>query len=151
MAVRRSRYARCGWTHPIPNGRTSAQDPGSDPLFGWRQISPRGPADQLGLAMLQWGHDFSAVDRGGHFSAIIGVEKRRFSRKLLTCYNTFRKKPFVCSNFLYAQTHHASPGKTDITSMRENGMSSIPSYPSVWPGWPCLAGACSPDLVQLCD
>lgn len=148
MAVRRSRCARCGWTCPRPNGRTSARDPGLDPLFGWRQISPRGPADQLGLATLQWGHDYSTVEMAAIFRPSWMSKKSRFSRMLLTYYNTFRKKPFVCSNFLYAQAHHASPGKTVITSMRENGMSSIPSYPSVWP---CLAGACSPDLVQLCD
>jgi len=63
--------------------------------------------------------------QGSHFSAFTDVEKSRFSRMLLTYYSTFRKKPFVCSNFLYAQTHHASPGKTDITSQSRRGRIAV--------------------------
>ncbi|MDD2755665.1 MAG: hypothetical protein PHS80_09075, partial [Methanothrix sp.] len=34
---------------------------------------------------------------------------------------------------------------------RKNGTFSVPLSPSVWPGRPCLAGACSPNLVHPRD
>jgi hypothetical protein len=77
-------------------------------------------------------------------------KKRRFWRIMLTSNNTFRKLTVAIGHFRYAQTFRASPGKMDTTSMRGNGTFSVPLSPSVWPGRPCPAGACSPNLVHLC-
>jgi len=66
----------------------------------------------------------------------------------LTSYNTFRKSLFVSSHFRYAQTFHASPGFSSSPRCVKNGTCSVPSNPSVWPGWPCtnrgvLARSCA--------
>ena len=75
-------------------------------------------------------------------------KKSRFSRMSLTSYNTFRKSLFVSSHFRYAQTFHASPGFSSSPRCVKNGTFSVPSNPSVWPGWPCtnrgvLARSCA--------
>ena len=88
------------------------------------------------------------MDRAAIFRPSLISKKSRFSRMSLTSYNTFRKSLFVSSHFRYTQTFHASPGFSSSPRCVKNGTCSVPSNPSVWPGWPCtnrgvLARSCA--------
>ena len=102
--------------------------------------------------MFQLGHSFSAMDRAAIFRPSLISKKSRFSRMSLTSYNTFRKSLFVSSHFRYAQTFHASPGFSSSPRCAKNGTCSVPSNPSVWPGWPCTnRGVLARSCAQLCQ